>query len=346
MTALVFALSMPLGVQAYEIPHDNSNIEYMYVFGPDGNPYRGAEKPQKEMYFDVPQEETRQLTVQVYDPDTYKSPDSKGGFRWNTKTQFEMYGVKFLDEVTTGADDSTSHHQFVTFGPYTKEQGQKVGNYYRFKLVVTASEGDDQNLYKVEVGPETTETFVYDMTFRLASGTGKMKYFYPAVPAGTTDLTVFNYDIDPAGGRSKLVDNASAKEYIINDSDSGQYAETKVKLEKGDARKLVYVIKRGYQIGANGGLRIVDGQGNPVPIYFNGPEPRAAEPVKAAPAPKAKPAPVAAPKAPVNACNRFVFDARQSYDPNKDKITYAWDFGDGVSSTEPVVTHVSSVMMG
>jgi len=339
MTALVFALSMPLGVQAYEIPHDNSNIEYMYVFGPEGNPLRGAEKPQKEIYFDVPQAETRQLTVQVYDPGTYKSPNSKGGFHWDTKTQFEMYGTKFLDEVTSGAGDKTHSKQFVTFGPYTKEQGEKVGEYYRFKLVVTASEGDDQNLYKVEVSPETTEAFVYDMTFRLASGEGKMKYFYPAVAANTTDLTVYNYDIDPAGGRSKLVDNASAKEYGVNDSDSGQYAETKIKLEPAAARKLVYVIKRGYQIGANGGLRIVDGQGKPVPIYFNGPEPRAAEPVKAAPAPKAKPAP-AAPKVPVNACNRFVFDARQSYDPNKDKITYAWDFGDGSVSNEPVVTHV------
>ncbi|PIW65370.1 MAG: hypothetical protein COW12_02225 [Candidatus Omnitrophica bacterium CG12_big_fil_rev_8_21_14_0_65_45_16] len=333
-TALVFALSMPLGLQAYEVPQDNSNIEYMYVFGPDGNPLRGAEKPQKEIYFDVPQSETRQLTIQVYDPDTYRSPDSKGGFGWNTKTQFELYGTKFLDEVTTGAGEKTHHKEYVTFGPYTKDQGQKVGEYYRFKLVVTASEGDDQNLYKLEVSPETTEAFAYDITFRLASGKGKMKYFYPAVAENTTGLTVYNYDIDPAGGTSSLVDNQSAKEYGINDSDSGQYAETKIKLEKGPARKLVYMIRRGFQFGANGGLRIVDDQGNPVPIYFNGPEPRKAEPIKPAPAPVQKTT------APVNACNRFVFDARQSYDPNKDKITYAWDFGDGTTSTEPVVTHV------
>ena len=51
MTALVFALSMPLGVQAYEVPQDNSNIEYMYVFGPEGSPTRGAKKPQKEIYW-------------------------------------------------------------------------------------------------------------------------------------------------------------------------------------------------------------------------------------------------------------------------------------------------------
>ncbi len=332
--ALIFVLSVPLGVRAYEIPLDNSNIEYMYVFGPGGNPLRGAEKPQKEVYFDVPESETRPLTVQLYDPDTYKSPDSKGGFRWNTQTRFEMVGSKFLDEVTTGLDDSTHHKQFVTFGPYSKEQGQKVGNYYRFKMVITATEGDDQNLFKFEVAPETTEAFVYDMTFRLASGKGRLKYFYPAISANTTDLIVYNYDIDPAGGVSTLIDNESAKEYAINDSDSGQYAETHLKIQSGPARKLVYRIRRGWQIGANGGLRIVDGQGNPVPIYFNGPEPRVAEPVKAAPAPKP------APKAPVNACNRFVFDARQSYDPNKDKITYEWNFGDGATSTEPVVTHV------
>ena len=97
MTALVFALSMPLGVQAYEVPQDNSNIEYMYVFGPEGSPTRGAEKPQKEIYFDVPAAETRQLTVQVYDPGTYRSPISKAGFHWDTATNFEFYGEKSIE---------------------------------------------------------------------------------------------------------------------------------------------------------------------------------------------------------------------------------------------------------
>ncbi|MDD5438679.1 MAG: PKD domain-containing protein [Candidatus Omnitrophica bacterium] len=39
-------------------------------------------------------------------------------------------------------------------------------------------------------------------------------------------------------------------------------------------------------------------------------------------------------------CNKFTFDGTSSKDPNGDKLTYLWDFGDGTTSTDPVVTHV------
>ena len=39
-------------------------------------------------------------------------------------------------------------------------------------------------------------------------------------------------------------------------------------------------------------------------------------------------------------CNEFTFDATGSYDPDNDNISFLWDFGDGSTSTEPVVTHV------
>ena len=41
-----------------------------------------------------------------------------------------------------------------------------------------------------------------------------------------------------------------------------------------------------------------------------------------------------------NRCNEFTFDATSSHDPNNKKITYAWDFGDGSTSDQPVVKHV------
>jgi PKD repeat protein len=35
----------------------------------------------------------------------------------------------------------------------------------------------------------------------------------------------------------------------------------------------------------------------------------------------------------------FIFDATKSYDPNNLELSYAWDFGDGATSTDPIVTH-------
>lgn len=52
--------------------------------------------------------------------------------------------------------------------------------------------------------------------------------------------------------------------------------------------------------------------------------------------PKPAPAP-AAPK--VNQCNQFTFDASKSYDIDKQAIDITWDFGDGTTSKDAIVTH-------
>jgi len=39
-------------------------------------------------------------------------------------------------------------------------------------------------------------------------------------------------------------------------------------------------------------------------------------------------------------CNRFTFDGTGSYDPNDEELSFFWDFGDGTTASEPVVTHV------
>lgn len=38
-------------------------------------------------------------------------------------------------------------------------------------------------------------------------------------------------------------------------------------------------------------------------------------------------------------CNEFTFDATGSADPNNEKISYSWDFGDGKTAVGPVVDH-------
>ena len=45
------------------------------------------------------------------------------------------------------------------------------------------------------------------------------------------------------------------------------------------------------------------------------------------------------PSAPVGRCNCFTFDGAKSYSGNGQKLTYAWDFGDGTTSNQTVVKH-------
>lgn len=42
---------------------------------------------------------------------------------------------------------------------------------------------------------------------------------------------------------------------------------------------------------------------------------------------------------PTGKCNCFTFDGTKSFDPDKQKLTYAWDFGDGQKSDQAVAKH-------
>lgn len=51
--------------------------------------------------------------------------------------------------------------------------------------------------------------------------------------------------------------------------------------------------------------------------------------------PAAAPAPI-----PAGKCNQFTFDATKSFDVDRQKLAVLWDFGDGTTSDQPVVTKV------
>jgi len=70
-------------------------------------------------------------------------------------------------------------------------------------------------------------------------------------------------------------------------------------------------------------VRVKDDKGNILPLYY-----RPGKPVVRQVAP-----PIV--KAPDLKCNKFTFDATSSYDPNREKLSFLWDFGDGTTSEQP-----------
>ncbi len=318
---------------SYEVPREDSRAKFLYVFGSEGDPDYGAEDVDhtQELYIDIPAAETKPITIGIYDPDTGGFHDLKPdtGQLWGTSVKFLIYGAgnSPLGEKTFSLSPEYDRSVF-TFGPYNKEKGEKIGDLYRFRLVASALEGNSQNLFSVRLSPESAQAFGKKISFRLLPGSGEEMSFYPEIPSGVSEIIVENYDIDPNGGDCQITDPLNDSSYSIKGSDTAEWAQTPINIVASKyPRRLIYRVTKKKQRYANAALRVKDSRGNILPIYFS--EGKAPVVVRSKPLePKPK-----------ITCNRFTFDGRKSYDPNGDKLSYSWDFGDGGKSTEPVVTH-------
>ncbi len=327
ITAFLLSIAVAQAAFAYTVPQDDSRIKYFYVFGPQGDPLLGAEADHKlTFYIDVPEDAADNLSIGIYDPDTGGRLDYRAKYEepWDTVTEFAVYGSDdvLLDKRRFG--QGSYDRRYFEFGPYAKTQGQKMDKAYRFRLDVTATEGNDGNLFNIKISPENVEVFSYKFTFRLLEPEGEKMYLYPEVPAGATEIIVDNYDMDPDGGTSELFDPETGRQYTVNDSESAMWAKTAIPITANQIKRMRYVITKKTQNRAHAGVVFRDDKGEALPIYF--------KPGK--PLPGAAPIEIITPD-----CRDFTFDATESYDPDNQQLSYHWDFGDGATSTEPVVTH-------
>ncbi|MBT5305741.1 MAG: hypothetical protein HON76_17005 [Candidatus Scalindua sp.] len=96
---LFFAFVMMVAVGAgksfaYTVPEDDTNVEFMYVTGPEGDPLRGAEDHTLTLNIDVPEDEEGAVKIGIYDPDTGGDVDARidGTNSWDTKTVITLSG--------------------------------------------------------------------------------------------------------------------------------------------------------------------------------------------------------------------------------------------------------------
>jgi PKD repeat protein len=279
--ALVFGIGIIFDpVFAYELPGNNSRSQYFCIFGLQGSRFDGIDKadPDQVIHFDVPETQTSELIIDIFDPDTGGKLDQKdpGKEKWETIFQFAVYGKENGLLAKKRFSESLDYDRaYYRFGPYPKEMGKKINGFYRFELVVSPVKtlilkSDDLNLFRVRVYPEDVEASSEKISLRLASNKNDEMYFYPEIPAGESGIIVENYDLDPDGGEIRLYDPLTQKNYPVKNSGSGVWAQTVVQISASDQpRRLEYIITKKTQQYGNASIRVKDRQGNVLPIYYS-----------------------------------------------------------------------------
>ncbi|MEK6733246.1 MAG: PKD domain-containing protein [Candidatus Omnitrophota bacterium] len=361
VTAIVFC-SFVLAGQGlcYQVPGYQSNVKYLYVFGKDGQKTYGAMKTEPLVVFvKVPDTYKGDIKIGIYDPDVGGAIDEKDG-QWDTTTKFSILGGKkaytslleadethvlrdeedmnppnpyegdLLAEKTFGNDEQYDK-KLYSFDPIDASKGEKIDGYRYFKIIIEGVSGNDNNLFSLDISPDTLEAFSFAPRIRLAENRGAKMAFYPEIPSGSNKIFEYNYDLDPTGGSIDLI--SASRDFRIKGSETGVWASTEIEVPSQDAgKRWVYEITKDRQKQGNMAFTILTDKGRSIPIFFT---PGTAGP-KLVFVEKPKEAPM--PSQPLS-CNTFTFDGSKSYAADNGKLTYFWDFGDGTTSTDMRIMH-------
>jgi uncharacterized repeat protein (TIGR01451 family) len=270
------------------IPGGANNVPFLYVFGPKGADREGREDSAQVIFYRIPAASTKEVTLYVFDPASGNKVDPKP---WPlrdglpTMTTISVYGGSgaFSDPKSRGARPTRdqagelldsqsfsaySEETWASFGPFTLDQGEQVGEYIYFKLVAHAPEGAERNFFRCAVCPYEVESFTYNVTVHLAKQFGETMAFDFEVPAYTKQLVEHNYDVDD-GGRVAIMDG-QVRLKDLKTSTSGKWIENELEIAPAEEdRNFAYTIVKSYQEYANAAFYITDGDGTPLKIFLH-----------------------------------------------------------------------------
>ncbi|HOZ21535.1 MAG TPA: PKD domain-containing protein [bacterium] len=327
---------------------------FLVNYGPEQSIREGDDDFQQIIFIRLEASCTDSLYLRIFDADCGGENDLAFG-PWNTGVRFSLRGgagafsSPSLQMATPTATDRDAGKELVTglfgenreldnswynFAHFAPAEGEQVGAYRYFKLVVQGVSGNDANAFDLRVSsspsmnitPAGAALFSCSPTLRLRKSENVASITF-MVPETARSITVNNFDL--AGAVVQLVTPFRSNLPLLS-SGQGEWAKTLLSLEPLEAgHPCAIVLGQGSESPNDVSLYISDDQGTilpiALPVYLS----------KLNRRPLIQKSLIA-----LSDCHSIVFDAKDSTDPDGDLLEFRWDFGDGTTATGSRVAHL------
>jgi chitodextrinase len=219
-----------------------------------------------------------------------------------------------------------------TLMSFAPEAGEAIGVRRFFRLQVEGTAGDDANLYEVTLSlrkhrnlpPEGLEIFSLALSLRVLDE-DRITELRFRVPEDAERLTIRSFD----AANADIALTTAFRSTPLAASGQNEWRDAEVALEDEERGRLAAVVfGGGAEMPNDVTFEIRDQEGRELPIQLPARTWR----------PNARPLPEADVELLAN-CFSVAFDASRSTDPDGERLSYLWDFGDGKSASGRAVVH-------
>ncbi len=348
--ALVSALLlMTLGAVA----RANANEPvYLVAYGPTASPTEGAHTPYQVLLLELPASTASPVFLRLFDADCGGGHDAPTG-PFDTRTRFALYGGSAAtsapslrtrqpsaEDLAAGTllkawevENEPAHNdRWTVLAPLRVEQGERVADVVRFKLVVQGMQGNDGNVFLAELSASEdrlepvpgARVLAYAPTLHLPE-THMLAELRAQMPASSQALTLHAFDL---GGATARVEGPWRTVLAVSSGEQGRWSQAQGRMEAGEeAHALSLLIGGGNEFPNDVAVHLEAG-GQPVALELPG---RMVSPNR-------RPQPQMDTTL-VSDCRSVAFDASASKDPDGHLQDFQWDFGDGSTGTGRRLTH-------
>ncbi|HSI99820.1 MAG TPA: PKD domain-containing protein [Patescibacteria group bacterium] len=344
-SALVLAASFgAAGGATQEIP-------LSVTYGPEASTAEGDPDYREVIFLSVPDSVQDELSLGVFDPDAGGDHDHLYGADFDSETRFTLYGGQGAytdaavaapgdEHLVAGSEigvrslgiDAAQDGRWRTLMSFAPGEGEAVDDRRVFRLQVEGADGDDANLYEVTLSlrehrnlpPPGLEIFSLAPSLRVPDEDQITELRF-LVPEDAELLTVRSFD----AANADLALSTAFRSVPLAASGQNEWREAEVMLEAEERGTLAAVVFGGGDEMPNDvTFEIRDQDGRLLPVQL---------PARAW-RPNQRPIPEADVELLAN-CFSVAFDASRSTDPDGERLSYLWEFGDGQNASGRAVVH-------